>query len=56
MKWGLVRLCSVQVITFLLAVFDKEGSKVEKERELRIGVRKVQPVLVVCHSSVLGNW
>ena len=25
-------------------------------RELRIGVRKVQPVLVVCHSSVLCNW
>ena len=47
---------TVQVITFLLAVFDKEGSKVDKERELRIGVRKVQSVLVVCHSYVLCNW
>ena len=43
---------------FPSAVFNKEGNKVDKERmrELRIGVRKVQPVLVVCHSSVLGNW
>jgi len=49
---------TVQVIAFLSALFEKEGGEEDKRliRELRIGDRKVQPVLVICPSSVLCNW
>jgi len=49
---------TVQVIAFLSALFNKEGNSEDKRRirELKTGDRKVQPVLVVCPSSVLCNW
>ena len=49
---------TVHVISFLSALFEKEGGGEDKRRirELRISDRKVQPVLVICPSSVLCNW
>ena len=49
---------TVQVIAFLSALFEKEGGKEDKERirELKNGIRKEKPVLVICPGSVLCNW